>query len=116
MSLSMRERLEKLKQAPTPKKEDFFAERFFPKEELKKEEPKEPSIDTKYQNRLEKYMVAIEKLKQKMLGGSFLSFYNDLKQAEKDFLRASKEAREKKIIFSEPFRKKIEELEKKIRR
>lgn len=113
MSLTIRERLEKLKETPTPRKQDFFAERFFPAEQ---KEPPKLSVDSIFQSKLEKAMLNIEKLNKKMTEGSFLALYSELKQAEMKFLELIEESKKRNLMFSDQFKKRVAEIEKKVKR
>ncbi len=102
---SVKERLEKLRE-----KHSIVA-----KPLGEKKEPK-LSMDAVYQKKLENALTKIEAIKKKMeIGTSFLNYYNDLKAAEKEFLDILNEAREKGVVFTEQFEKKVKETEKNIR-
>ena len=111
--VSVRERLENLKKnpKPVPKPLDLIPER-----EEKPIGDGMLTFERVFHQKVEKAIKRMESIKEKMKNSSsFVNYFYDLKQAEKEFLELLEQAEEKHIDFPDNFVKRIEEAKSKIR-
>ena len=111
--VSVRERLEKLKDNPkqVPKPLDLI-----PEKDRKPIGDGMLTFERVFQQKLEKAIKKIESVKERMTTSNmFMNYFYDLKQAEKEFLDLLEKAEEKHVEFPSNFIKRIEAVKSKIR-
>ena len=112
--ITVRERLERLKKNPkkVPKPLDVI----LPEREHKPVSEGSLTSEKIHQKKVEKVIKRIESIKEKMkTSETFINYFYDLKQAEKEFLTLLETAEEKHIDFSDEFAERIKEVKNKIR-
>ena len=112
--ITVRERLERLKKNPkkVPKPLDVV----IPEKEHKPAPESSLTSEKVHQKKVEKVIKKIESIKEKMkTSETFINYFYDLRQAEKEFLVLLEKAEEKNIDFSDEFAKRIKEVKNKIR-
>ena len=110
MGETMRERLERLKNAPS---ERVFKQR---RDEPSARENRLLTPETIFMRKADKVISTIEALRTKMHSGTdqYISLYQELKKAEEDFLTLLQDPEQKRMDFPTAFISKIESAKKKL--
>ncbi len=108
---SMRDRLERLKNSPSP--EPYEPRR---REEAPSSERKFLSPETIFMKKAEKVMAEIESLRTKMHSGTdqYISLYQELKMAEDTFSKLFTDPEYKNMDFPTLFLSRVENTQKKL--